>query len=261
VGSCLLNPARLTKPSVAALTAFVTTLIASGQLAAQQVPTPEASTPASPPATSVQPAYPPTSAQPAYPPPTYGQPAYPPPAYAQPAYPPPVYAQPGYPPPVYAQPIYPPPVYSTFQPPAAKPLRMDPDNPPPGYHTESRARSGFVVAGAVMFGISYVLSATVAISAQAGNDSGYQALFVPVVGPFIALGSTHATVGTNDATVQVERVFGAMGLVIDGLIQVSGASLLVVGLAVRRDVVVRDPPPGVPSVAIGGGRATARWTF
>jgi hypothetical protein len=42
---------------------------------------------------------------------------------------------------------------------------------------------------------------------------------------------------------------------------VTGASLLVVGLAARRDVVVHDPPAGVPEVAFGATGGTARWRF
>jgi hypothetical protein len=138
---------------------------------------------------------------------------------------------------------------------------MNPDDPPPGYHTESRARSGLVVGGAVMFGISYVLSVTGAVAGSAGGSTEYNPLYIPVLGPFIALGSTHTFEATNDAGTQVGRVFGAIGLIFDGLIQVTGASLIIVGVAARRDVVVRDLPPEMPEVSFGAGGATARWWF
>jgi hypothetical protein len=138
---------------------------------------------------------------------------------------------------------------------------MNPDDPPPGYHTESRARTGLVVSGGVMFGVTYALSAITAIGAISANDSGYQPLFIPVAGPFVALGSTHVFVGTQDGLQEAGKVLGAIALVFDGIIQFAGATLFVVGLAVPRDVVVRDTPAGVPEVSFGPSGATARWAF
>jgi hypothetical protein len=227
-----------TKPRLVSLAAFVTTVTIGAEVAAQAPPAPPTGYEQAPPPT-------PQAVSPV--------PVYAPPGYAQPVYPPPTYYAPA--------PGYPPPGYSLYPPRPAKPVPMNPDDPPPGYHTESRARSGLVVGGAVMFGISYVLSALVAVSGQATGSSEYGPLFIPIVGPFIALGSTHALQATNDGLQQAGRALGAVGLVFDGVIQVAGASLIVVGLAASRDVVVRDPPPGVPEVGLGPGGATARWTF
>jgi hypothetical protein len=245
--------------------AIATVLAVTDPVAAQAVAPPASSQvppaePIAPPVVAPAPVYlPPGYGQPVYPPPAYAQPGYPPPAYYPPpsSYPP-AYAPPGYAPPGYAPPGYAPQGYAVL-PTAVTP--MNPDNPPPGYHTESRSRSGFVVSGAVMFGIAYVLSATAAIAAESANDSGYGPLFIPVVGPFVAMGSTHTFQGTSDAAEQVGRVFGGIGLVVDGLLQVAGASLIVVGLAVRKDVVVRDRPVAVPEVGVGPGGMTARWSF
>jgi hypothetical protein len=225
-----------TKPSLGSLAAFITTVTVGAQVVAQTPPAP------------------PTGFEQATPPPPAA--ASPVPVYLAPGY-----AQPVYPPPTYYAPGYPPPGYSLYPPRVAKPVPMNPDDPPPGYHTESRARSGLVVGGAVMFGISYVLSALGAVSGQASGSTEYAPLFIPVVGPFVALGSTHALVATNDGLQQAGRALGAIGLVFDGVIQVAGVSLIVVGFAVPRSVVVRDPPPGVPEVGLGPGGATARWTF
>jgi hypothetical protein len=226
--------------------AFVAALVASGRVAAQT---------AQAPAEAVQPVYPPAGS----PPGGYVQPVYPP-GYVQPVYPP-GYGQPVYAPPVYAPPVYAPPVYAPYPTTRAKPPRMNPDDPPPGYHTESRMRTGLVTGGALMLLIPYALSAGGAAAALGSNDRDYEPLFIPVIGPFIALSSTHALQGTNDGLRQAGRALGAIGLVFDGLIQVTGASPLVVGLALPRDVVVRDPPPGVPEVSLGPRGAAARWTF
>ena len=201
---------------------------------------------------------PPTPTEATAPPAVYGQPGYPP-GYVQPVYPP-GYVQPVYPP-GYGPPVYAAPVYAPYPPAKAKPPRMNPDDPPPGYHTESRMRTGLVTGGALMLVIPYALSAGGAAAALGSNDRDYEPLFIPVIGPFIALSSTHALQGTNDGLQQAGRVLGSIGLIFDGLIQVTGASLLVVGLALPRDVVVRDPPPGVPEVSFGPRGATARWTF
>jgi hypothetical protein len=184
---------------------------------------------------------------------------YPPPGYYPPGYAPPGYAPPGYPPPGYYPPGYPPPGYLPQR--GAKPPRMNPDDPPPGYHTESQSRGGLVVGGAVMLGVSYLLSALVASATVASHDSGDEPLFIPIVGPFITLSTSHVFVGTNEPLLETGRVFGGIGLIFDGLLQVAGASLLLVGLAVPKDVVVRDPPPGVPDVSFGPRGATARWAF
>jgi hypothetical protein len=238
------------------VTAFLSTVALGAPAFAQAAVPPPAPAPG---VETVQP----TPLQPVAPVPVYVQPGYPQPGYA-PGPPPPGYA------PVYPQPGvvypsgYPQPVYVS---PRARPMGMNPDDPPPGYHTESRARMGLVVAGAVMLAIPYVLSVTAAVSASAGNDSGYSPLFVPVAGPFIALSTTHALVGTSDGLQEVGRVFGSIGLILDGILQVSGASLLLVGLVARHDVVVRDAPPeragatAMPEVSLGLGGATARWSF
>jgi hypothetical protein len=203
------------------------------------------------------------SAQPAPPPPP---PAYPPP---QIVYPPPPGYSPGYglpPPPGY---YYPPGAASPIS--AGPAVKMDPDNPPAGYHTESRARSGLVVAGGVMFGIAYVFSAAAAVGGITDHSSELVPLFVPVAGPFVTLGSAHVFERTSDDAAQVGRVFGAMGLILDGIVQVSGFTLLVIGMAVRKEVVVKDsagdadarvrPRTMVPDVAVGPGGMSARWTF
>jgi hypothetical protein len=205
----------------------------------------------------------PAAPQPGYPPPYYAPPGVPsdgqgasPPQYVYPPY---GYAPPGYAPPGYAPPGYVAPEYSPYSRRSRRPA-LNPDDPPPGYHTESRARTGLVVAGGVMLGVSYILSLTGALSAQANGNTLYEPLYVPVVGPFITLGSAHMFQRTGDGLVEAGRVLGSIGLIFDGLIQVTGASLVVAGLAARKDVVVRDSV-GDPEVSFGPGGASARFHF
>lgn len=228
------------RPILASFMALVTTVAVSAQVAAQAPPPP------GPP-----PGYQP--APPGYPPGYYPRPGYPPPGYPPPGYPPPAY------PPTYGVPGYTPP---PIQVPTSA---MDPDNPPAGYHTESRSRSGMVTAGAVMLGISYVISAAAAGASLGDKTDNLVPLFIPVAGPFVTLRTAHVFQRTSDGGEQVGRVFGAIGLILDGIVQVAGFSLLVIGLAVRKDVVVKDKPEetasAVPDVTVGLQGASARWTF
>lgn len=202
-------------------------------------------------------------------PPPYPAQGYPPPGYAPAPYPPgygaypPGYGPPGYPP-NYAPPGYaPPPAPPRFTAPPP-PARMDPDDPPPGYHTESRSRRGIVLGGALMLGIPYLISAGVGAAGITDHNRGIVPMLVPVVGPFITLETSHVFEGTRDQAATVGRVFGAMGLIVDGVLQVGGLSLVVVGLAAQKRVVVRDrdePAAAVPTVSLGPTGATALWRF
>lgn len=252
------------KSSFASLVAFVTSLAVSAQVAAQVPPPADPAPPAPPPA-----AYQPPP--PGYPPPGYPPPGYAPPGYPPPGYPPPGYAQPGYPPPGYAPPPYYPttppgygPGYTPPLPPSAQRALLDPEDPPEGYHTESRARSGMVVAGGVMLGVGYVISAASAGAGLSDGNDDLVPLFIPVAGPFVTLSTARVFRGGADSGEDVGKVFGAIGLILDGLVQTAGFTLLVVGLAARKDVVVRDKPEAasaVPEIAIGPRSAAARWSF
>ncbi|MDB4939042.1 MAG: hypothetical protein JWP87_6014 [Labilithrix sp.] len=103
---------------------------------------------------------------------------------------------------------------------------------PPGYHAESRVRSGLVVGGAVTFGVLYLLSVLVgaAISdtnkAFGGKDNG-DFLYVPVAGPFLQMTRTESSSGN-------------VTLAIDGIAQAAGATMLIVGITSPKTVLVRN---------------------
>lgn len=107
---------------------------------------------------------------------------------------------------------------------------------PPGYHAETRIRSGLVVGGAVTFGVMYLISVLVgaamndaakAESAYGGGGTRGDFLFVPVLGPFLQMSKTSTSSGN-------------VTLAIDGIAQAGGAVMLVVGVTSPRTVLVRN---------------------
>lgn len=112
---------------------------------------------------------------------------------------------------------------------------------PPGYHPSTRVRGGLIAGGLSMFGASYLISVLVA----AANDGicnnynsvtgtcsggGDDALYIPVLGPFIQMGNEHGS-----ATALAD-VF----LVLDGLLQGTGVAMFIFGIAVPKTVLVRN---------------------
>jgi hypothetical protein len=104
---------------------------------------------------------------------------------------------------------------------------------PPGYHAETRVRSGLVVGGAVTFGCLYLLSvlvgATITDASNKygnGNESG-ELLYIPVAGPFLQMTRTESSAGNTT-------------LAIDGIGQAAGATMLIVGITSPRTVLVRN---------------------
>jgi hypothetical protein len=165
----------------------------------------------------------------------------------------PVYPQGGYAP---AAPVYPPgyvpgpgpgyttPIYQQVQP-SYVPQSVAFSGPrvitdwsegeaiPPGYHESTRIRRGLVIGGAVLFGTTYLftaLGASVVAAAGCSGEGCYSAgaLFVPGVGPFIQM----AQPGNG--------AIGNFWLAIDGLAQVGGITMFVVGLAAPKTVLVRN---------------------
>jgi hypothetical protein len=119
------------------------------------------------------------------------------------------------------------------------------DPPPPGYHVEEKPRTGLMVAGGIVAGIPYFFSIVSASAAQSSNASGW--LFVPVAGPWLTMGqraygcNPDATNQTTGQSLQcVADIFVVMGLIADGVMQATGATLLIVGAAATKPALVRD---------------------
>ncbi len=186
------------------------------------------SAPAAPPPTVIV-----VQQQPGYgqqqPPPGYGQP---PPGYAR--QPPPGYAA-GAPVPYYA----PPGAYGAAP---MGPRYLDyeeGDTIPPGYRPGTRIRKGLVIGGSVMLGVGYLITIIAAgigqlvsnIDTNGSRDFG--PLLIPVVGPFIGMGTTHPSTG------------GVFGLAFLGVAQTAGLGMLIGGIAAPNKVLIRNEAAGV----------------
>lgn len=192
---------------------------------AQNAPAPARAEPA-PPAVAPQPPAPPPGPAPA-------------PASAAPgaapgyAYPPP----PGYP---YAYPYpYPPYGYArAMRVPESVPYQGGPV--PRGYHVEERPRRGLIIAGALVLGIPWAIGVSVISGENYPNSSGW--LLVPGLGPWITLAARHDSRCSGSSSCIDDGVNAATRtlLVLDGLMQTSGAAMLIVGLASKNKVVTRD---------------------
>ena len=185
-------------------------------------------------------------------PPTYNPPSASP--YGQ--APPPQEAPPGWAPPGYAGAPAAPYRYP------ATPMEMryvEGRAIPQGYHLESRPRKGLVVSGSIVFGIAYFLSLSVAASSKYEPDRW---LYAPLIGPFVDLGNRKENCSTipmgsfgTSTTCQddsSERFF----LMADGLMQASGSLMLILGLALPQQLLVRDDAPYV-----SGSPSRFAWTI
>jgi hypothetical protein len=101
---------------------------------------------------------------------------------------------------------------------------------PPGYHRETRVRKGLVITGAILFGVPYLYSAggaALGSDAYGSRDNKLAALWVPCLGPFIEMGQT-------------DSASARYILALDGLAQSAGMAMFIYGLAVPKNVLVRN---------------------
>lgn len=145
---------------------------------------------------------------------------------------------------------------------------------PPGYHAEKEVFVPLVMAGGIELGTSWltlgVLPGAVLLAAGVEAQSstvdcdsciaGGATLLVPGVGPFL----TMVVLGANGETEPVGYVL----LTVDGLIQGAGLGMLIAGLVMQRDVLVRDRAgqadlelKPVLNVGPGGGNVGLSGTF
>lgn len=101
---------------------------------------------------------------------------------------------------------------------------------PPGYHVTTHIRKGLVIAGSVVFGTMWLISSLVAAvssDANQGRSNPDGALWVPGIGPFVQMANTSSATGN-------------FVLVIDGVAQTGGLTMLIVGLTSPKTVLVRN---------------------
>lgn len=144
------------------------------------------------------------------PPPGYGQP---PPGYGQPYYNQPQYGQPQYGQPQYGQPQYGQPQYAPTYQPQVRQVR---------YVEQEQSIKGLWIPGIIVFGVSWVLTGTMATSLS--YDTAYiDYSWIPLVGPWLMLSEA----GNDDELA---------GALISGIAQLAGVTMFVLGLALRQSV-------------------------
>jgi hypothetical protein len=110
-----------------------------------------------------------------------------------------------------------------------------PGNPiPDGYHPAKGPKTPLIIAGAATLGAAYLGSIVIALGATfATGDNPYASiaakewLYIPLAGTFVSAAQTSSAL--DDVI-----------LVFDGVAQVVGATLLVIGLSSTRTILVRD---------------------
>jgi hypothetical protein len=133
----------------------------------------------------------------------------------------------------------------------------DGDPVPAGYHVEERPRSGLVTAGLVMVLVPYAIGAFAGIAAKFGNESTW--LVAPVVGPWLTMGQRHyysCDKGSNasDSLGCAADVLVVTGLIISGVVQAAGGTLLLIGVLNPKPTLVRDDSAlRVRPMTIGSG--------
>lgn len=138
---------------------------------------------------------------------------------------------------------------------APREMPYDPTQPiPPGYQVESRVNRGLVIAGGVTFASTYGLSvlASIAFATESQREADrFLPLLVPLGGPFI-------TIGTSDA-----KGTETMLLLMDGLGQVAGVTMFIIGMTSKTDMLVRSNQPtgAVPNVLLGASSGALQWVY
>jgi hypothetical protein len=154
--------------------------------------------------------------------------AAPPPAAAPAALPPTIY---------YVQQAPPPP--TTYD---SRPRRLpfrEGDTVPAGYVVDTRTRKGLWIPGVIMVGAPWALGLTIASAANFENASSW--LAVPVIGPWIMLAARDKSCDSelggdcDSASDAAVRTY----LVLDGLLQGTGAVMTFVGFTATKNELVR----------------------
>lgn len=130
---------------------------------------------------------------------------------------------------------------------------------PPGYRLVERSRTGLIVAGAIVVGVPYVIGLSFATRSNGSNGAAW--LLVPGIGPWLAIGARRDAcdrANVDGSLACAADVLATTGLVFDGLIQTTGAVLLIVGLTVPKKVLVRqDVAAKLKLAPVGSGYGLA----
>lgn len=116
---------------------------------------------------------------------------------------------------------------------------------PVGYHVESRAASGLLWSGALTLSASYL--AGIGFGLSTGMEDGMGWVFVPIVGPWAAIGARRFTCGAETVTEAEKCLHDAYSeattiavLAVDGMLQATGLVVTAAALGSGREELVRD---------------------
>jgi hypothetical protein len=121
---------------------------------------------------------------------------------------------------------------------------------PAGYHVESRPQTGLIVTGAVAIGVGYAVGLGVGVAHQFEGSLGW--LAVPIAGAWPAIGGRKVECKTipldesavNEARKCLDNAYSEATTIaviaVDGLVQTTGALLLLAGLLSGHSELVRD---------------------
>ncbi len=129
----------------------------------------------------------------------------------------------------------------------------DGDPIPQGFTVRSRANKSLVIAGSITFGTTYLISLLTAATTLSTDSSGggeFAPLFVPVIGPFISIGTAHS------------EGAGTFWLVFDGLAQAGGLTMFIAGFVMEDKYLQRTNQASLkPEVLINPGGMNLKWRF
>jgi hypothetical protein len=108
---------------------------------------------------------------------------------------------------------------------------------PPGYYLDEGMRRGPVIAGTIVLAVPYALGISVASAIDFRDSTGW--LILPVLGPWVTL-FTRDDVCEPEATFCDDDQGIRTLLVLDGLMQGTGAALLIWGITSRRQRLLRQ---------------------
>lgn len=170
------------------------------------------------------------------------------------------------------QPSAPPPGYAAFPLPVSSQLVALPrtlpyreHQPAPlGYRMDTRPNGGLMIAGSVILSSAWAISAFTGglfLSGGSRNTEGYGPLLVPIIGPFITLG----TGSDVDLSNENDRMAATL-VILNGVTQVTGLAMLIAGIAADQKYWVRNDIPSAaslrtPEILIGPGGGALRFHF
>ena len=115
---------------------------------------------------------------------------------------------------------------SAQQLPPSDPSNWQAEDPvPSGYHVTTKPRTGLIIGGASVFGSSYVVTALTALLFSDSTNRWRTAL-IPGIGPLVCAATAHRQVTMLD--------------VISSAAQLGGLTMMVIGAAFPKSVLVRD---------------------